>query len=147
MAIEDSFAAPVSCSAIRKSDAARTPRASPFGMSSTVGLPAPMHSAMWSKPIAQASSIAERRAAAEADAAEMRELRAPLQQQAHELQVVLVPAHGDAVFGDAAEPGHHPIVEVLEQRSASRTGADGSKPSGSIFRPSIATTVWPSFIR
>ena len=35
------FAAPVSCSAIRKSDAVRTPVASPFGNSSTVGLPAP----------------------------------------------------------------------------------------------------------
>ena len=55
--MEESFAAPVSCSAIRKSDAARTPRARPFGMSSTVGLPAPMHSAMWSNPIAQASSM------------------------------------------------------------------------------------------
>ena len=38
-AIESRFAAPVSCSAIRKSDAVRTPRARPFGRSSTVGLP------------------------------------------------------------------------------------------------------------
>ena len=34
-------AAPVSCSPMRKSEAVRTPRASPLGMSSTVGLPAP----------------------------------------------------------------------------------------------------------
>ena len=48
------FAAPVSCSAIRKSDAVRTPLARPFGRSSTVGLPAPVASAMWSKPSANA---------------------------------------------------------------------------------------------
>ena len=44
-AIESVFAAPVSCRAIRKSEAVRTPRARPFGMSSTVGLPAPSASA------------------------------------------------------------------------------------------------------
>ena len=42
LAIESALAAPVSCSAIRKSEAVRTPRASPLGMSSTVGRPAPM---------------------------------------------------------------------------------------------------------
>ena len=57
LAMEDIFAAPVSCSPIRKSDAWRTPRASPPGMSRMVGLPAPMQSAIWSKPIAQASSM------------------------------------------------------------------------------------------
>ncbi len=56
LAIESRLAAPVSCSAIRKSEAVRTPRASPFGMSSVVGLPAPMQSATWSKPAASASS-------------------------------------------------------------------------------------------
>ena len=40
----------------------------------------------------------------------------PLQQQADQFQVVLVPPHGDAVFGHAAEPGHHPLVQVLVQR-------------------------------
>ena len=33
--------------------------------------------------------------------------------QAHELQEILVPAHGDAVFGDAAEAGHDAVVEPL----------------------------------
>ena len=44
--MESAFAAPVSCSAIKKSEAVRTPRASPLGMSKVVGLPAPMHKAM-----------------------------------------------------------------------------------------------------
>ena len=44
--MEARFAAPVNCSAIRKSLAWRTPRARLFGMSITVGLPAPMHIAM-----------------------------------------------------------------------------------------------------
>ncbi len=57
LAIDDIFAAPLNCSAIRKSLAWRTPRARLPGMSITVGLPAPMHSAIWSKPIVQASSI------------------------------------------------------------------------------------------
>ena len=53
--------------------------------------------------------------AAEAHAAEHRELAAPFQQQADELEEILVPAHGDAVFGDAAEPGHDAAVERLAQ--------------------------------
>ena len=40
-ATDSAFAAPVSCSAIRKSDACRTPRASPFFIGITVGRPAP----------------------------------------------------------------------------------------------------------
>ena len=55
-------------------------------------------------------------AAAEPHAAERGEGRAPLQQQAHELEVVLVPAHGDAVFGHAAEARHDAVIEILEQR-------------------------------
>ena len=51
------LAAPVSCRAIRKSDACRTPRARPFAIGTTVGLPAPMHSAMWSKPRSNAPSM------------------------------------------------------------------------------------------
>ncbi len=91
----------------------------------------------------------QRGAAAEADAAEMGEfVGAPLQQQAHHLQVVLVPADGDAVLGHAAEPGHDAVVEVFEHRlDVAHRRCYGSKPSGSIFRPSIATMVWPSFIR
>jgi len=43
---ERALAAPVSCRAIRKSEAWRTPRASPFFMSTIVGRPAPIASAM-----------------------------------------------------------------------------------------------------
>ncbi len=68
------FAAPVSCSAIRKSEAMRTPRARPLGIAICVGLPAPAHSAMWSKPSVERILDGDR--AAEAHAAIHRELRA-----------------------------------------------------------------------
>ena len=110
------LAAPVSCSAIRKSLAWRTPRARPFGMSMMVGRPAPMHSATWSKPIAQASSIDSVAPPPNRTPPNAANSRAPLQQQADQLEVVLVPADGDAVLGDAAEPGHDAVVEVLVQR-------------------------------
>ena len=51
------LAAPVSCSAIRKSEACLTPGARLFGIGITVGRPAPAHSATWSKPSAKAASI------------------------------------------------------------------------------------------
>jgi hypothetical protein len=54
--------------------------------------------------------------AAEAHAAVHREALAPLDQKAQQLQEVLVPAHGDAVLGDAAEARHHAIVERLAER-------------------------------
>ena len=72
LAIESAFAAPVSCSAIRKSEAVRTPRARPFGMSSTVGLPAP--DAERDVVEAERECVLERDRAAEAHAAEHREL-------------------------------------------------------------------------
>ena len=56
-----------------------------------------------------------RQRAAEAHAAEHRERVAPLQQQPDHLQEVLVPAHRDAVLGDAAEAGHDAVVELLLQ--------------------------------
>lgn len=51
--------------------------------------------------------------AAKAHTAEHRELAAPLDQQAHELQEIFVPAYGDAVLGNSAEPGHHASIERL----------------------------------
>ena len=54
--------------------------------------------------------------AAEAHAAEHREFIAPFQQQTHELEEILVPAHGDAVFGNPAESGHHASIELFAQR-------------------------------
>ena len=148
LAMLSGLAAPVSCSAIRKSDAWRTPRARPFFIGTMVGRPAPAQSAMWSKPSAKALVDGER--AAEAHAAEHRELRAALEQQADDLEEVLVPAHGDAVFGDAAEAGHdavvEPLVELRRRRGSGRNGTRSPRAStpeisggsGSIFSPSIA---------
>src|SRR4029453_18025394 len=48
-------------------------------------------------------------------AAEHGEFTAPFHQEADELEEILVPAHGDPVFGDAAEPRHHPRIERLAQ--------------------------------
>ena len=107
---------------------------------------------------AEIEGAVDRHRAAEADAAIHRELRPPLQQQANHLQEILVPAHRDAVLGDAAEPGHDAVVEPLEQardvadrangtRSPSATTPEMSAGSGSIFSPSIAATKCPSFIR
>ena len=97
--------------------------------------------------------------AAEAHAAEHAELGAALEQQPDHLQEVLVPADGDAVLGHAAEARHHAVVQALvdfgdvadgaERHAFARTAStpEMSCGSGSIFRPSTPTTVWPSFIR
>src|SRR5690349_7236285 len=57
----------------------------------------------------------------------MRELRATLQQQAHELQVILVPPHRDAVLGYSAETGHYAVIQVLEQLFRIAHGRGGIK--------------------
>ena len=64
---------------------------------------------------AHGEGVLDRDRAAEAHAAEHRELRAPLEQQPHHLEVVLVPANGDAVLGDAAEARHRAVAEILAQ--------------------------------
>ena len=50
---------------------------------------------------------------AETHTAEHGEERAPFHQQTQHLEEILVPTHGDSVFGDAAEPGHGALVQVL----------------------------------
>ena len=90
----------------------------------------PAHSATWSKPRAKACSrviVPPKRTPPN-----MAKLRAPLQQQADDLQEVLVPAHGDAVFGDAAEAGHDALVEILVQLARCRGSAGTARgaPSG-----------------
>ena len=52
---------------------------------------------------AQPPGIVHAQCAAKAHTADQRELIAPLQQQSHDFQEVLVPADRDAVFGHAAE--------------------------------------------
>ena len=97
-------------------------------------------------PARTRSSMVER--AAEAHAAEHGEFAAPLEQQADELQEILVPAHGDAVFGDAAEAGHDAVVEPLVEllhvadraerhaRRRARRRRRSRRGSGSILSPS-----------
>ena len=63
--------------------------------------------------------------AAEAHAAEHRELAAPFEQQPDDLQKILVPADRDAVLGDTAEARHHAIVERLVELLMSRMGGNG----------------------
>ena len=62
--------------------------------------------------------------AAEAHASVERESVPPLEQQPDHLEEILVPAHGDPVLGDAAESGHHSIVERLVQRSRIENGLE-----------------------
>ena len=81
----------------------RTPLAKEFGMGMKVGLPAPAQRAMWSKPMFH--GLIDGDGAAEAHPAVHGKGLAPLQQQTDDLQEVLVPAHRDAVFRNAAETG------------------------------------------
>ena len=53
--------------------------------------------------------------AAKAHAAIHRKIRPSFEQQAHDLQEILVPANRDAVLGDAAEPRHDAVVEAFDQ--------------------------------
>ena len=71
---------------------------------------------------AQVPGVVQRQGAAEADAVVQAELLAPHEQQVIDVQEVLVPAHRDAVFGNAAEtedgaaiqrPGD--VVDVLDR--------------------------------
>src|SRR5262249_2612574 len=67
--------------------------------------------------------------AAETTTAEHRKFAAPFKQEADELEEILVPAHGDPVFGPPAEPGHDAGIERLAQlgdvadRTERRAGA------------------------
>ena len=70
--------------------------------------------------------LVEPERAAEAHPADHGEGRAPLQQQPHELEEVLVPAHGDAVFGDAAEACHDALGQVLAEFRHVAHGPEGA---------------------
>ncbi len=148
---ESALKAPVNCSAIRKSLALRMPRSRLFLMSMMVGRPAPAAMATWS--IAAGPGLVERQRAAEADAAVDAEARPPRQGEVDERQEVLVPAHGDAVLGDAAEAFEHARVErpvdvapvARSAAAAARLSPASTGSGGSIFSPSMATTPKPSF--
>ncbi len=64
---------------------------------------------------AEAECIVDAERSAEAHAAEHPELGPPLEQEPDQLEEVLVPAHRDAVFGDAAEARHDAGIERLAE--------------------------------
>src|SRR5262249_11208605 len=64
---------------------------------------------------AQVKSAVDRNRAAKAHTAIHREVNPALEQKAHDLQEILVPANGNAVFGDAPKPSHHPVVEPFDE--------------------------------
>ena len=126
---------------MRKSLALRMPAERLFFMSMTVGLPAPVAIATWSKP--SSARVLERERAAEADAAEDPDACAPREREVDQEQEVLVPAHGDAVLAHAAEPAADAVGERLLERAPLADRPEARRPrslagSGSIFRPSIA---------
>ena len=124
------LAAPVSCNAIRKSEACRTPGARPFFIGITVGRPAPAHSAIWSKPSSKALSIVI--VPPKRTPPYIAKLARRSSKQPDDLQEILVPAHGDAVLGDPAEPRHDPVVEPLDEACdiADRLERQRGAPSG-----------------
>ena len=65
---------------------------------------------------AELPGVVDAQCAAKAHAADQRELIAPLQQQSHDFQEILVPADCDAVFGHAAEARHRAGIEGFLQR-------------------------------
>src|SRR5258708_10863652 len=64
---------------------------------------------------AEREGVVESERAAEAHAAIHGEPAPTLDEKPHDLEEVLVPAHGDAVFGNAAESGHHPLVQRFRE--------------------------------
>ena len=78
---------------------------------------------------AERKRAVDRQRAAEPHAAEHLEFAPPLQQQPDELQEVLVPAHRDAVFGDAAETRHDAGAEILVQFGAVADRTERNAPS------------------
>ena len=64
---------------------------------------------------AEIEGTVDRNRAAKTHAAIHRKVRPALEQQAHDLKEILVPANGDAVLGDPAEPRHDAVVEAFDQ--------------------------------
>src|SRR5439155_27140699 len=63
----------------------------------------------------QLEGAIDRNSAAKTNAAIHRKARPALEQQPHNLQKILVPADGDPVLGDTAEPRHDAIVEPFDK--------------------------------
>ncbi len=150
------LAAPVSCSAIRKSEAWRTPAASPFFIGTMVGRPAPAHIAMWSKPSAKALSMVSvppKRTPPNILNSSRRSSSSRISLRKFLSQRTVMP-----YSATPPNPAMTRASSGSRSSAASRTGRNGvrrpaaSTPemagsSGSILSPSTATTVWPSFMR
>ena len=63
--------------------------------------------------------------AAETHAAKQREALAAFDQQSNDFEEVLIPAHRDAILGDAAKAGHHARFERLVERGDIPDGVEG----------------------
>ena len=126
-AIESIFAAPVSCKAIRKSDALRMPRIRLFFIETRVGLAR----AGRDRDVveAQLPRVLDRERPAEAHAAVEAEAFAPRERQVHQRQKILVPAHGDAVLRHAAEAREHARVQLRLYLSDVADGARDVTPA------------------
>ena len=153
------FAAPVSCSAIRKSEVWQHARRQAILHRDHGRIGRRQRTARCGRSRARRHCLIVTRAA-KADAAIHRELLAALEQQPDDLQEILVPADSNAVLGDATESGFHRArAGVFAQagdiadrartapRSPSAVTPESSAVSGSIFSPSIAATKCPSLIR
>ena len=155
-AMDSFFAAPVSCKAIRKSEAVRTPRANPFGISRTVGLPAPIARATWSKPMANASSsvmVPPKRTPPNNANCRRRSSNKRINFRKFLSHRTVMPYSATppkpAMVRASSDSCSEPISCIGSKlaRPPCASTPDNSACSGSIFRPSIPTTVWPSFIR
>jgi len=64
---------------------------------------------------AQLKGPVDRDRAAKTDPAIHREMCPALEQEAHDLQEVLIPADGDPIFGNPAKARHDPVVEPFDE--------------------------------
>ena len=62
---------------------------------------------------AHVPGIIDGECAAKTDTAESAKGLAPYQRDVNNFQEVFIPAHGDAVFGDAAKTGQNALVQML----------------------------------
>ena len=126
-ASDSNFAAPVNCSAMRKSDAWRTPLTRPFFIGMTVGRPAPAHKRDMVE--AHFEGAIDSEGAAEAHAAEHAELARRSMRRRTIFEKIFVPTDRDAVLGDAAEAGHDAFIELFVDFRDVAQGREGHAPA------------------
>ena len=85
--------------------------------------------------------IIDRQRATKPHAAIHREIRPTLQQQPNDLEIVLVPPHGDTVLGDTAEARHRPSIELLVNFANIAKRTERRSAAGKIDARQIAARV------